>query len=300
MSGDTIAEFGKNLNPFSWVSNLSSLSTSYLGGPVEFLSANSLALIYQDEIVAYMATMFFVLSLLLITLTDHANMTQGFRTLLLKVHFAMVKAVRCLVMVGLFFLGRSVGSAGSFTDGLAAGRDMVVTIASLFVIQKIIEAVSMTTSSTQAAAFTPGSGVYYNTFTAVAAPGMSPFIKGYSWFQTFAMVMREYLDQVTTTSFDSIIGIARSVGPDLHHKQVDGSTPSAIITNNGAPLGLKYLWQAHNITFREGSGTAIGVLANDQAGYINRSYGDAVSLTALQFNVLYSPFYLGLMIGMWK
>jgi hypothetical protein len=298
MSSDAVSEVGKNLNPFSWVSNLASLSTSYLGGPVEFLSANSLGLIYQDEVVVYMAVMFFVLSLVLITLTDHANMTQGFRTILLKIHFAMIKAVRCVVMVGLFFLGRAVGSAGSFTDGLAAGRDMVVTIASLFVIQKLIEAVSMTTSSTISSSFTPGQGVYYNTFTAVAAPGMVPFIKGYSWFQTLAMVMREYLDQVTTTAFDSIIGINRVVGPDLHHKQVDGSTPSAIITNNGAPRGLKYLWQAHNITFVEGSGAAIGVLANDQAGYVNNSYGN-LDFQA-RFNILASPFYLGLVIGMWK
>jgi hypothetical protein len=299
MSGDTIAEIGKNLNPFSWVSNLASLSTSYLGGPVEFLSANTLGLVYQDEIVVYMATLFFLLSLFVITLSDHVSMTSGLRTFFLKLHFAMVKAIRCVVMVGLFFLGKAVGSAGSFTDGLAAGRDMVVTIASLFVIQKIIEAVSMTTSvSFGTGALTPGQVIYYASFNAVAAGGMSPFIKGYSWFQTFFMVMREYLDQVTTTAFDSIIGFSREVGSDLHHKAVDNSVPSAISANNGAPRGLKYLWQAHNITFVEGSGTAVGVVANDQAGYISQTYLADHALPG--FNLLSSPFYVGLVIGMWK
>jgi hypothetical protein len=79
---------------------------------------------------------------------------------------------------------------------------------------------------------------------------------------------------------------------------VDGSVPSAISANNGAPRGLKYLWQAHNITFTEGAGTAIGIMANDQAGYSNKTYLADGALPG--FNVLNSPFFIGLTIGMWK
>jgi hypothetical protein len=288
--GENLQEVGKNLNPFGWVQSIGSLSGSYLSGPVEFIAANSLGLLYQDQVLAYMAVMLFVMSLLIATIVDHINMTSGLRTIMLKVHFALLKAVRCVVMIGLFFLGKAVGSAGSFADGLAAGRDMVVTIASLFFVQKIVESLSMTVQGL----------TYYSKYNAANVPaggsGLVPFVKGYNWLQTFMQVLRDYLDQVTQTSMDSIIGISRAVGADLTVKDVDGSTANTISANNGAPLGIKYIWQANGITFRDVNGSATGFDRNDQSAYSIDGTGANIG----SFNLLYSPFFVGLAIGLLK
>jgi hypothetical protein len=294
VASDTLAFVGKYVNPFGWTSALGDAASSYLGYPVELISSNTVGLLYGDAMVCYLAVMLFVVSLFIITLTDNLAMPAPMRTLLLKIHFAFVKALRCVVLIGLFFLGKTVGSAGTFADGLSSGRDMVVTIASLFVVQKMLEAISATVPGT----------TYYNDFkgTYTAPPtngtGPVPFIKGDNWFMTFATVMREYLDQVTTTAIDAFVGISRQFGQDLKSRDVNGQTQGESDTDG--TRGIRYLWQASNISFQQPPGTTTtlwsGLARNDQAVYLQGG-SDTTSGT---FNVLYSPFFLGVAIGLLK
>ena len=300
VASDTLAFIGKYANPFGWTSAFGDAASSYLGFPVEFISANSVGLLYGDAMVCYLAVMLFVMSLFIITLTDNLAMPAPMRTLLLKIHFAFVKALRCVVLIGLFFLGKTVGSAGTFADGLSSGRDMVVTIASLFVVQKMLEAISATVPGT----------TYFSDFKAtytnpqVGGTGPTPFIKGDNWFMTFAQVMREYLDQVTTTAFDAFVGVSRQTGWDLKSLNVSGQTQGEADANG--TIGIRYLWQASGISFQQPPGTTTtlwtGSPRNDGAVYrVSDATGsDQFTSNNGAFQVLHSPFFLGVMIGLLK
>jgi len=302
MSGNPLppTDLGKGLgslagavNPFGIPGQIASFLGSTLSPTVEWASNNTMGLVYGDKMVNFTFVLLFMVSLLLIILSDHVAMTASFRTFLLKLHFAMVKCVRAIVTIGLFFLGRAIGQSGSFMDGLNVGAPIVTAAASLFVVLRAVEGFSMTVP-----------GQTYNEFDKFLGP--VPFIRGTMFFQSVFMVMRDYLSAVVTQCTDSLVGHSRGLGGDLKSNNVYSEGGDVPPTQN-----IRYLWQAQGITFVKDFGddddgtTLYSVPLNDQSvevpsGLSNELDNETISLLLGASNApkwYFSPLFVGVIAG---
>jgi hypothetical protein len=278
----------KLFNPFGLPAQAVELWTSTVGPGVAVVADNTLGRIYNEPYVNYIAVLLFSMSLFVITLTDQAPMTAPFRTLLLKLHFVFLKCVRCITIIGLFFLGTAIGQSNSFMGGLEVGGPIVGAGGALFMVQRMLEGFTMTV---------PGVKYYekYDPATTGGSAGMVPWIKGNSWFMTVAQVFRDYLDQITTTCTDSLVGITRTSGGDLTQLTVDNLSKTATDANGG-PDGLRYLWQFQGTVFE--SISYAGPLDSDTLndGAIMNLNGP----TGGQSTFFASPLLVGVLVGLLK
>jgi hypothetical protein len=299
MSGNPLppTDLGKGLgslagavNPFGIPGQIASFLGSTLSPTVEWASNNTMGLVYGDKMVNFTFVLLFMVSLLVIILSDHVAMTASFRTFLLKLHFAMVKCVRAIVTIGLFFLGRAIGQSGSFMDGLNVGAPIVTAAASLFVVLRAIEGFSMTVP-----------GQFYDESDKTLGP--VPFIRGTMFFQSVFMVMRDYLNAVVNQCTDSLVGHNRILGVDLRSNQVYSEGGDTLPLNN-----IRYLWQAEAVQFKKITGddeseTLYAYPANDQSADFDPSVlGENASAALLSTGVFqqrwfYSPLFVGVIAG---
>ena len=278
------------INPFSIPGQIAKFMGSALSPSVKWAADNTVGLIYGDKMVNFTFVLLFMVSLICIVLSDHVAMTASFRTFLLKLHFVFIKCVRAVVTIGLFFLGRSIGKASTFMEGLEVGGPIVTAAASLFVVLKAVEGFSMTIP-----------GQTYDESDKELGP--APFIRGTAFFQSIMMVVRDYLSAVVTQCTDALVGHSRLLGGDLKSNMVYSDDGSVLPTQN-----IRYLWQAQNITFvKKTSETTSQELyatsANDQA-FEDQLLVDSGSDSSSELAALtggqkwfYSPLFVGLIAG---
>jgi hypothetical protein len=277
----------KIFNPFGLPAQVVKLWSDTVGPYAAIVANNTLGKIFNEEYVNYMAVLLFSMSLFLITLTDMANMTAPFRTFLMKIHFAFLKCIRCITIIGLFMLGTAIGQTNSFVGALLVGGPYVTAAGALFIVQRMLEGFTMTVPGVQ----------YYDTYAASGPNesfGMVPFIKGTSWFQTLAQVLRDYLDQVVTTCTDSLVGITRTSGGDLEQTKVDNFSKERT-NNNGGPDAIRYLWQAQGTEYR----------STDYGGFLYaKTLNDGAILNLNTSNTtasfFASPLLIGVLVGLLK
>jgi hypothetical protein len=280
------------INPFNLVGQVAKFMGSALSPTVKYAADNTVGLIYGDEMVNFTFVLLFMVSLICIVLSDHVAMTASFRTFLLKLHFVFIKCVRAVVTIGLFFLGRNIGKAGSFMQGLEVGGPIVTAAASLFVVLRAVEGFSMSVP-----------GQKYDELDPTQGP--LPFIRGTMFFQTVMLVIRDYLSAVVTQCTDALVGTLRLSGGDLTSNLVYSESGDVIPENN-----IRYLWQTHGISFEKKTGDTTSVnfftsFVNDGSTYLQGrvldSDGDAIGLGAsigsLQLWII-SPLFAGLFAGL--
>ena len=284
---NTLDTATKIFNPFGLPAQVVKLWSDSVGPYAAVVANNTLGKIFDEEYVNYVAVLLFSMSLFLITLTDMANMTAPFRTFLMKIHFAFLKCIRCITIIGLFMLGTAIGQANTFVGALLVGGPYVTAAGALFIVQRMLEGFTMTV---------PGV-TYYDTYVAsgaTASEGMVPFIKGTSWFHTLAQVLRDYLDQVVTTCTDSLVGISRSVGGDLEQTKVDNLSKES--TNDaGGPNAIRYLWQAQGTDY----------YSTSKADFLySRTLNDGAIMNLNTSNTsatfFASPLLVGVLVGLLK
>ena len=295
----------KSLNPLAWSARVGGLVTAYLGPLVERFSAYTLGGVYGDVLLNYAVSLLFMLSLLLITLSDQAGWTAAGRTFVLKLHFLFIKSVRCIATIGLFFLGKAIGSSGSFGEGLRVGAPIVTAGFTLTVVQRMIEMFTMTTPGQQyydtplnasTDAVTANRGPLKST---AATPNVGkasnpvPWIHGSNWGQTLFVVLREYLNAITQPCLDALVGTLRTGGTkDLTADMVDSLTQSALNTANTVPTKLRFLWQFHDVRYTQGSTKFAAALASDGATMSSDFTNQPIWY--------YSPLFVGIVVGLYK
>lgn len=300
----------KSLNPFAWSAKVGGYITNYLGPLVERFSAYTLGGVYGDVLLNYAVSLLFMLSLLLITLSDQAGWTSPARTFVLKLHFLFIKSVRCIATIGLFFLGKAIGSSGSFGEGLRVGAPIVTAGFTLTMVQRLIEMFSMVVPGQQYYD-TPlsasldwqtdprggsGSTKFIASDNLANASNPVPWIHGSNWGVTLFMVLREYLNAVTQPCLDALVGTSRVFsGIDVTADMVDGMTQSALNTANVVPTKLRFLWQFNDVRYTQGTTKFGSMLANDMSS--GGSYtGDGISFPLWY----YSPLFVGIVVGLYK
>jgi hypothetical protein len=273
--GKGLGSVGEALNPFGLPGQLASFLGSTLSPTVEWAASNTVGLVYGDKMLNFTFVLLFMVSLLCIVLSDHVAMTATFRTFLLKLHFVFIKCVRAVVTIGLFFLGRAIGKSSSFMEGLEVGAPIVTAAASLFVLLRFVESVSMTV---------PGQN--YNAQNKALGP--VPFIRGTMFFQTTMQVVRDYLSAVVDQCTDALIGGQQTAGTKLFSSQVNSADGSTAPTAN-----IRYLWQAYDIDYTREDGT---VFFGSDSYPTDQSWVQSVGGVPVWW--AYSPLFAGLFAGL--
>jgi hypothetical protein len=274
----------KIFNPFNLPYQLVELFAGTVGPSVAVVADNTLGRVLGEPDANYLIVLLFTMSLFVITLTDQFNMTAPFRTLLMKCHFVFLKCVRCITIIGLFFLGTQIGRTNSFIGGLIVGAPIVTAGGALFLVQRLLEGFTMTVPGVK----------YYDTYEAGESLGMVPWIKGTNWFTTLAQVFRDYLDQIVTTCTDSLVGITRNSGGDLEQTKVDNLSKDETATKGG-PDAIRYLWQAQGTVYNSTSydGDLYAAELNDGAIL-------QLNTTSAPTSFFASPLLVGVLVGLLK
>jgi hypothetical protein len=310
MASDPVQTALKTINPLNTPGYMASLLSTYVGPLIERFSSITLGSVYGDVLLNYAVSLLFMISLLLITLTDQASMTSPARTFLLKFHFLFIKSVRAIATIGLFFLGRAIGSSGSFGDGLRVGAPIVTAGFALIFVQRMIDlfvmgvpgqvyfdtplSASTNTAATYAdqagGATVAKSSLLINVYNAAS---MVPMIRGTNFGVTLFGVLRSYLSAITEPCVDSLVGFALTyAGRDLTANFVDGMTNTALDNAAQIPNKLRYLWQFQGVDYFQGA-TRFGTsVFNDQ------SFGGRGALAEGIW--YYSPLFVGIVVGLFK
>jgi hypothetical protein len=234
-SGKTLETLGKVLNPSLLPGTISNFVGNVLSPGVNWLSSNSVGLLYNDPTATFTFVLLFMVSLIVIIISDQVQMTAPLRTFMLKLHFVLVKCVRACTTIGLFFLGRSIGKSNTFMQGLEVGAPIVTAAGSLWVLLRTVEGLSMTVPQQN---YSDEDGTL----------GSLPPIRGPGFIQSVFMVLRDYLSAVVTQCTDSLVGHSRRLGLDL-------KSPLVYSQNGALPtVNIRYLWQAQGIQFTNKSG----------------------------------------------
>lgn len=296
---------GKVLNVTQYPAYLADFLSRILGPFVEKASSATLGYIYGDVLLNYTVVLLFMVSLILITCTDQFGMTAPARTFLVKLHFLFVKAVRCIATIGLFFLGKAIGSSSSFGDGLRFAAPIVTAGFSLVFVQRMLELIAMVVPTQQyfdipltagASTITQVTGTCRMTDAQCNASNPIPWIHGSNWGVTLMAVIRDYLNAVTQPCLDSLVGIHRAYGDDLTAAMVDGMTTQNLANANSVPQKLRFLWQFHDVNYTQGAAAYPSSTKNDQ------STPGAALTGAGSFNGVWhtSPLFVGVVVGLLK
>jgi len=133
----------KTANPFYSIAPVLNSAITLIGPYVATLSSYTTENIVGDRFLALIVTLMFMVSLILIVLSDRMSWTRSVRSTVLSSHFAILRVFRATITIGLFFVGRSISmgaaSADSSMPGYGAATGFLSTLTVTFVLQKMIE-----------------------------------------------------------------------------------------------------------------------------------------------------------------
>jgi hypothetical protein len=181
-------------NPFSAIRPVLSSTVQALIPYVDIVGSQTTGLIIGDGALAFYVTLMFMISLILILLSDRVNMTKSLRYTFMNVHFALLRATRCIVTIGLFFVGRRIGQAGDFAGGYEAASSFIETTVITWSLQKLVEYFSVVGQS----------NITYDPDV------FDPVFKANGFFQTVMQVIYDYLVLYNNLVLNSMVGGASS------------------------------------------------------------------------------------------
>lgn len=256
-----VAGIASQLNPFTSLQPLLDSGVKAIIPFVSVVSTQTTENIIGNAGLAFYMTLLFMISLLVIIFSDRINMTRSLRTTLLAVHFALIRILRAIVTVGLFFLGTQVGrSGGNFVSGLEAATPFISTATITFFMQKIIEWISEV-----------------DTNQAYAADVYKPLLLRDNLLSSILLVLYDYLFNFNLVVHYSLVGQDNISSGDF-------VTPDLVSGNdsNGPAAGqVKTLYNAY-------SANLIGDVSR-----MERSKGQSQVW-------YYSPLFVGVVVGLFS
>ena len=260
--GAVAAGIVSQANPFNAIGPLLESATKAIVPYVGMLSAQTTELIVADPALAFYMTLMFMVSLIIIVLSDRIGLTRNLRYTALSAHLALLRVVRAIIFVGLFFVGRRIGqSGGSFESGYTAASGFIQTTTTTWFLQKIIEWFS---------AVGPTALDYTDPTV------FDPVIDADSFLQTIMQVIYDYLSLYNNLVLNSLVGSGSSQSnavSTLHPGIVTGDKSDGAIASGR----VKTLFQLYG-SVTGWAGATTGLLGSD-----------------VWYN---SPFYAGLVVGM--
>ena len=128
-----------NANPFAFIKPVTESATKVIIPYVDQISQQTTGLVVNDPPLAFYMTLLFMVSLIVVLLSDRVNMTRNLRVAMIETHMIFLRLVRGIVTVGLFMVGRRIGSASTFIGGLGEATPFIETTTTTWVLQKILE-----------------------------------------------------------------------------------------------------------------------------------------------------------------
>jgi hypothetical protein len=178
-------------NPFASIAPVLDSATKTLVPYVGLLSSQTTGLIVGDGALAFYMTLMFMVSLIVIVISDRIGLTRNLRFTSLAAHEALLRVVRAIITMGLFFVGRRIGqSGGSFESGYNAASGFIQTTTVTWLLQKIIEWFSDVGQS----GFVQASDTF------------APVIDANSFLQTITQVIYDYLKLYNDLVLNSLVG----------------------------------------------------------------------------------------------
>jgi len=253
-------------NPFASVKPALDGVTKLMIPYVDQVSQQTTGLIVRDPGLAFYVTLLFVVSLLVIVVSDRVNMTRNLRTAMIEAHLVFLKMLRGIVTVGLFMVGRRIGSSGGFLGGLQEASGFIETTTTTWFLQKLVEWFTEVN---------PNNGLYAaDTFNAVIDEG--------SFLQSIMLVIHDYLQTYNDTVIASVTGdlvVLNGLTAQMGFAIVTGDKSAGAATVGR----VKTLYQLYSLSLA-GQGTTN--MAKTTGGFS----GDALWY--------YSPLFVGVVVGM--
>jgi hypothetical protein len=176
-------------NPFMSVAPILDTATKFIIPYVDMLSAQTTNQIVGDPAVAFYVTLMFMVSLIIIILSDRVGWTRNLKYTALSAHLALLRVFRGMITIGLFFVGRRIAIAQSFERGYMEARGFLTTTTVTFVLQKMVEWFSAVAPN---APYTDGV--------------FNPIVDPNSFLQSVFQVVFDYLSLYNSLVFSSMIG----------------------------------------------------------------------------------------------
>ena len=197
---EVVSGLVSSANPFNALTPLLDSATKTLVPYVGMLSSQTTGLIVGDGALAFYMTLMFMVSLIIIVLSDRIGLTRNLRFTSVTAHLALLRVVRAIVTMGLFFVGKRIGqSKGTFESGYEAASGFIQTTTVTWLLQKIIEWFS---------------DVGQSGFTQ-APDTFAPVIDADSFLQTLTQVIYDYLKLYNDLVLNSLVGAISSTNTPL-------------------------------------------------------------------------------------
>jgi hypothetical protein len=178
-------------NPFLSIAPIFETGKVFLAPYVGMLSSQTTSLIVGDDFLAFYVTLIFMVSLITIVLSDRVGWTRSLRYTALSAHFALLRVFRCMITIGLFFVGRRIAvSGGSSEAAYQAAEGFLQTTTLTWTLQKMIE--WFVSAGPHPVAYDP------NIFNPIVDPN--------SFLQTIFQVVYDYLKLYNELVLNAMIG----------------------------------------------------------------------------------------------
>ena len=198
-------------NPFMSVAPILDTATKFIIPYVDMLSSQTTNQIVGDPAVAFYVTLMFMVSLIIIILSDRVGWTRNLRYTALSAHLALLRVFRGMITIGLFFVGRRIAVAQSFERGYMQAQGFLTTTTVTFVLQKMVEWFS---------AVAPNAAYEDNIFNPIVDPN--------SFLQSVFQVVFDYLSLYNSLVFSSMIGGGSYYPPEVVLGDLDEFTFAAV------------------------------------------------------------------------
>jgi hypothetical protein len=216
-------------NPFLSIAPLLDTGREFLTPYVGMLSSQTTSLIVGDEFVAFYVTLIFMVSLITIVLSDRVGWSRNLRYTALSAHFALLRVFRCMITIGLFFVGRRIAVSGGSVAAAGAAEGFLQTTTLTWTLQKMIEwfvAVGPHTVAYDANVF-------------------NPIVDPNSFLQTIFQVVYDYLKLYNELVLNAMIGgySSQNLSGLLTFRTVSGDKSQGAI----AVGQIRTLYQLHQV-----------------------------------------------------
>lgn len=234
-----VTGIAKQANPFYSVPPVLDSAVKSILPYVDMLSAQTTSYVVADPFLSFYVTLLFMVSLILIVLSDRVGWTRNIRYTALSAHLALLRVFRAMVTIGLFFVGKRMASYVGDPSGAAKESQLFLATTTLtFVLQKIVEFFVAVGGNTYVAGYLPGI--------------FDPVVDPNSFLQSIFQVVFDYLKLYNDLVFNAMIGGYSS-------SSIAGTQPIHFATVSGdksagaASMGnVRTLYQLYN------SGNAAG------------------------------------------
>ena len=231
-AGAIVKGIVKQANPFYSVPPVLDSAVKTILPYVDMLSAQTTGFVVADDFLSFYVTLLFMVSLILIVLSDRVGWTRNIRYTALSAHLALLSVFRAMVTIGLFFVGRRMANFVGNPKGAAEESQLFLATTTLtFVLQKIIQC------------FVQVSGGGINTLNYV--PGIfNPIVDANSFLQSIFQVVFDYIKLYNDLVFNAMNGALSegSATVSLSFSSVSGDKSAGTQTIGN----IRTLYQLHS------------------------------------------------------